>query len=205
MASTLTLAISSDFLFSLRTIIRVANRSRMTRSVVLALTLLCFAPLLHADPIVVSATVTQSGSIYTYDYTVTDNLPPADNDVFLIDVSVPAVPGSVYGLAAPDGFKIVFDSGLGLLSFLEDTNSFNSTPVGGFMFMSLGAPGPTKFEASVLNSAYDLSTMDGATVGPGSAGTDPPPVPEPGTMLLTASGFSLVEVLRRVRHGRGSR
>lgn len=145
-----------------------------------------------ADPIVVSATVTPSGSLFYYDYTVTNN---SSSDLFLLDIAV--TPGSIItGRVTPTGFVSAYDSGLGLVSFLEDTLSFGTTAIDGFAFYSPVAPGPTTFTASLLLATTgEIGTLSGSTIGPtASAG-----VAEPETDCLLAVGlFALVLSRRKI-------
>lgn len=125
--------------------------------------------------ITVAPTVTGSAGSFLYAYTITNNTP---DDPFVIDIPVLNVANSVTNLTAPTGFKASFDSGLGLVSFLEDTAFFTSTPVSGFSFRSPFGPGPTTFRATTLSSSTgNVFTISGPTQGP---------VPEPGYLGLVA-------------------
>jgi hypothetical protein len=130
--------------------------------------LLASAAFATASSIVVAPTVTPILGGYQYAYTITNNTP---DDPFIIDIPVPADPADISDLTAPAGFKTAFDSGLGLVSFVEDSNYFTSTPQSGFFFDSPVAPGTVAFQATVLSlSAGDLYTISGPTLAP---------VPEP--------------------------
>jgi hypothetical protein len=144
-----------------------------------------------ADEIMVSATVTPNGASFNYDYTVT-NLTGFDLPVLDINVGTGA---TISGLSAPDGFMSAYDSGLGLVSFLEDSNVFGSTPLSGFMFDSLVAPGPTTFTATLLDANANLITSSGPTTGPAA-------VPEPGFAPLLAIGAGLLLLVHRKRASR---
>jgi hypothetical protein len=140
-------------------------------------------------------------SLFTYTYSVTNNLPvlppdPLDpltvpNTLAFVDLSVPALAGAVLLNPAtfPTGFQIVFDPGLGLVSFLEDLEdplaptpqSFApQTTVGGFTFNSPFGPQGTSFMATVLPNG---NTISGTTLGPSV-------IPEPGTLTLLAVGIT---------------
>lgn len=146
------------------------RRGRPWHGVVLFLATASFAT---AASIVVAPTVTPIAGGYEYAYTITNNTP---DDPFLIDIPVPADPGAITNLTAPPGFAAAFDSGLGLVSFLEDTSFFTSTPQSGFFFDSPDAPGLATFQATVLSSSTaDVYTISGSTIAP---------VPEPGYLSL---------------------
>jgi hypothetical protein len=123
------------------------------------------------------------------------------NTLALVDLSVPALEGAVLLNPAtfPTGFQIVFDPGLGLVSFLEDLEdplaptpqSFApQTTVGGFTFNSPFGPQGTSFMATVLPNG---NTISGTTLGPSV-------IPEPGTLTLLGIALSpgLLAVRRRV-------
>jgi hypothetical protein len=133
-----------------------------------AVTLLFASVLANAATITVTPDVTLSNGLYHYAYSITNNTP---DDAFLIDIPVAASPSSIENLTAPSGFMAAFDSGLGLVSFLENSSVFSSTPESGFSFDSLEGPGSVLFEASVFsNSTSLIYTVSGATLAP---------VPEP--------------------------
>ena len=137
-------------------------------------------------PLTVGSTVTGSPGALTYSYTVTNG---TADDPFVIDIPVLKIPGFVTNLVAPTGFKIAFDSGLGLVSFLEDSSFFTSTPVAGFSFKSAGAPGNVSFQSTTLSSTSgNVYTLSGATLAP---------VPEPGYVVLTALSLLAGAVTRR--------
>src|SRR5437870_2875031 len=88
-------------------------------TLVSVLCILCFAGAASAQ-VTVSPTVTFSNGLFHYDYSVTNT---SVNDVFLVDVHVTQQGDTVQNLMAPAGFQAAFDPGLGLVSFLEDTNT----------------------------------------------------------------------------------
>jgi hypothetical protein len=146
------------------------KRGRLWHGIVLLLATSVFAT---AAQITVAPTVTPIAGGYEYAYTITNNTP---DDPFIIDIPVPADPTAISNLTAPAGFTSAFDSGLGLVSFLADTNNFTSTPQSGFFFDSPDAPGSVMFQATVLSaSTGDLYTISGPTTAP---------VPEPASIAL---------------------
>lgn len=138
--------------------------------------------------ITVTGAVTQAGSLYTYNYTVSDGT----GLLAVLDIAVP--PGtSITGLATPGGstaFKTAYDPILGLVSFLENNSVFSSTPLAGFMFTSTLPPGTTAFGVTLLNNATAMGSVLGP-VGPGS------PVPEPASLALCALGATALFLGRK--------
>ena len=142
-----------------------------------------------ADPIVVSATVTTAGPLYHYAYVITNN---TADDLILVDIPVPMDPMAVFDIVAPAGFTNAFDSGLGLVSFLEDSSFFTASPTGGFSFDSPDGPAASIFDGTLLGGGglYDLK-------GPT---TSPAMVPEPGYALVCAIALgALAALLHRRR------
>jgi hypothetical protein len=143
-------------------------------------TLLFASVLANAATITVTPDVTLSSGLYHYAYSITNNTP---DDAFLIDIPVAASPSAIENLTAPSGFTAAFDSGLGLVSFLEDSSFFSSTPESGFSFDSLEGPGNVLFSATVLSSSTNsIYTVSGGTLAP---------VPEPRWL----PGFALLACL----------
>ena len=125
--------------------------------------------------ITVSPTVTGSAGSFLYAYTITNNTP---DDPFVIDIPVLKSVNAVTNLTAPAGFKATFDSGLGLVAFLEDTAFFTSTPVSGFSFRSPFGPSAVLFQATTLSSSNgNVFNISGPTQSP---------IPEPGYLGLVA-------------------
>jgi hypothetical protein len=145
-----------------------------------------------ASTVVVSPTVTPIAGGYEYAYTITNNTP---DDPFIIDIPVLADPSAIFDLTAPSGFTSAFDSGLGLVSFLEDSSNFTSTPQSGFSFDSAFAPGAVTFQATVLSSTTGgIYTISGPTLGPNAA------VPEPAYVSLwLLATFAGLVIYRRNR------
>ena len=161
----------------------VFRSGRPWNGIVLFLATAVFAT---ASQIVVAPTVTPIAGGYEYAYTITNNTP---DDPFLIDIPVPEDPSAVTNLMAPAGFTSAFDPGLGLVSFLEDTSFFTSTPQSGFSFDSPDAPGLATFQATVLSSStFDLYTISGSTTAP---------VPEPAFLWLLILPLLACLLIRR--------
>jgi hypothetical protein len=156
----------------------------------LCLVLLAFTfTIAAAGTITVDPAVNFTNGLYHYNYAISNTTP---DDVFLIDVPVPRGLATVMNLTAPVGFLTAYDSGLGLVSFLENTARFTSTPLSGFAFDSPNAPGAASFQATVLNSSTGgVYTQSGPTTAP---------VPEPGysaVLALLLPGLALVGARRQ--------
>lgn len=153
------------------------------------------AALAHANTITtvdgeisVTAVVTLSGSLYTYDYTVAD----ATGLLAVLDIAV--TPGiSITNIQAPGGasaFETAYDSGLGLVSFLENNAVFTDAPEAGFTFESPVAPGASSFDVTL----FDGTTGSGSVEGPLVSS-----VPEPGSWMLCAlAGAVLLSSRKRL-------
>jgi hypothetical protein len=156
--------------------------------------LICTALFLSAYGLASAATITVdpvvsfSSGQYQYSYTITN---PTPDDSFLIDIPVPADPAAIDDITVPAGFESAFDSGLGLVSFLEDTLMFGPTPTAGFSFDSPIGPGAVLFTATLVSSVDgSLYTLSGPTTAPA--------VPEPATFpLVAAAGLGLVSLGRK--------
>lgn len=137
--------------------------------------------------VTVTPTVSFDNGLYHYDYTVANN--SADELAILTLTTLPGA-DTIQNLMAPDGFLADYDSGLGLVSFLEgDTGTFDpGSSVSGFSFDSPFQPGGTTFEAL---------TIEGASV----VGTTLAPAPEPGSIAtlgaLLATGAAVWRRRRR--------
>jgi hypothetical protein len=145
-------------------------------------------------------------ALYTYSYSVTNNL--AD-PLALVNIAVLPDPTAVLNPMAPTGFLTIFDpgpfDGVGLVSFLEDADpetpqSFApGTTVSGFSFQSRFGPNPTPYTHVNANSGVEV--VGGTTVGPAAV------IPEPGTLLLglsAAPGLLLLPLRRRCRRRRAA-
>lgn len=141
----------------------------------LALGAFTFTPNAHAQ-VAVTPTVTFSSGLYTYDYSVTNN---TMETLAITTFDVRPLADAVMMPSAPLGFDIAFDSGLGLVSFFEDTDPATldtfapGSTVSGFMFTSPYQPTVSNFEALDINGM----SFFGTTLAPAN-------VPEPGTVAL---------------------
>ena len=151
-------------------------------------------PVLTRADVLVKTTVTPTGSLFHYDYVITNNT-PNELAIFTLE-GLPASSNAVQNLTAPSGFQTSFDPGLGLLSFLGDTSFFTAgTTSPDFVFDSPFAPGISTF------TALDVT----GTEIKGSA-TAPSAVPEPGAVSLFAGLLLAGMGLRRrtLRHNRAA-
>jgi hypothetical protein len=149
--------------------------------------------------VTVAPTVTSTGALFNYSYTVTNF---SADDLFTLNINgLPQVPGALTNLTAPAGFQIAFDPGnanspSGIVTFLGDfmPGSVNS----GFSFSSTFGPGTVAFDAegSNLNSATPANdTFMGTTLAP---------VPEASTVVSLGAGVLLLTfcAVRRRRTAR---
>jgi hypothetical protein len=152
--------------------------------------LLAFGVLGAADAqIIVTPTVTLVSGLYHYNYSITNN---TASDLFQLDIGVATDTAAktqvIRNLGAPAGFVAANDSGLGIVSFLEDTGTFSSTPQNGFVFDSPIAPAGSTFTGNLAPS-----TTSGGPITTQSGNTRAPVTPEPGSLAafgaLTASGI----------------
>jgi hypothetical protein len=146
----------------------------------------------HADTITVpegtisvTDVVTPIGSLFQYDYTVSDGT----GLLAVLDIAV--TPGqTITGLTGPGGptdFETAYDSVLGLVSFLENNAVFTSTPESGFIFDSSIAP---------ENSNFGVTLFDGTT-GTGAVQAPVASVPEPGSLGLCATAVAALVFWRK--------
>jgi hypothetical protein len=118
------------------------------------------------------------GGIFQYELTVNNQ---GTEDVSIVSITDAPVGDLLItsSLTAPTGFVGSYDSGLGFIDFLEDTDLFAAgTTHGGFTFQSGFAPGAyfTSFEA--LTSGGD-PMVGGVTI-----------IPEPSGLMLFAIGLA---------------
>jgi len=146
--------------------------------------------------VIITPTVTSSGTLFNYSYSVTNN---TDIELAVINLAVPTQPDGLTNLIAPEGFQIAYTPNEGFVSFLEGNDSATLKPfasgstISGFSFSSLFAPGSTAFDTLDIAG----NTTSGTTRGPVGAGA----VPEPGTLASFGVGGALLAaaVLRRRR------
>ena len=154
-----------------------------------ALCALSAAPAARSQQVV--PVVAFNNAVYHYAYTVTNNTP---DDLFDLTIHVAPGVGMVQNLTAPAGFMTSYDSGLGLVDFLEDTSNFTATPLSGFAFDSPLAPQQSTFDANLTDGNGNISTLSGPVLAPLAA------VPEPGTLALALlAAPSLILIARRRR------
>jgi hypothetical protein len=158
------------------------------RPALIAFLLLVSSAVAVGGPILVSPVVTQNGSMFHYDYTISN---ATGLDLAVLDIAVRAGL-AISGLEAPFGFESAYDPGLGLVSFLENTAVFGATPLSGFAFNASLGPSSTSFKGTLVDGKSNVSTMSGSTTGPAGAG-----VPEPGSLYLLAGGVPLLLLYRR--------
>ena len=135
--------------------------------------------------LLVNAIVTPTnGGLFDYDFSVTNNGTE--------DVSIVSIPDAPFGeltidltLVAPVGYLASYDSGLGIIDFLEDTDLFTvGSTRNGFAFTSASGP-----DSNFMT--FDALTIDGNLIS-GQIRKDLRPgavVPEPGTIVLLAFGL----------------
>lgn len=135
----------------------------------------------------VQSTVSPLGGMFHYEYQVWNQ---TDSDFSIITLGgLLAQSAAVQNLSSPNGFLASFDPGLGLLSFIEDSQPFGAqTTVGPFQFDSPYASGVGNFEA------VDIS---GSVVTGRVAAVPMSPVPEPSTYATFAALLLLVACFRR--------
>ncbi len=128
-------------------------------------------------------TITQAGSLFTYNYSIT-NFTPAD--LTIVNISgLPLEADTATNLMAPAGFQTTFDPGVGIMSFsptLNSTQAFSAgSTISGFSFSSIFSPSTVSFDTLDV----DGNTSTGTTLGPAGA-----PVPEASTFVSLGIGLS---------------
>lgn len=173
------------------------TRAHLAGAIALCCALVLPGTAARAQVSVTLDTLSGGSPLFAYSYSVT-NLTAFD--LAIISLDVPALPNALVNLAAPAGFGMDFDPGVGLLSFFEDADpatpqTFASgTTISGFTFQSPFAPGASSFMA--LDVMGNDST--GTTLAPSV--TAQATVPEPGTLLLGLAALpGLLLPLRRRR------
>jgi hypothetical protein len=145
--------------------------------------------------------VTFDGSLYSYNYAVTNDT--ADSVYYVVSLTVLPMADAIEAgsLVAPEGFQIAFDPGLGIVDLLADERAFDpGFAIPGFQFKSRYAPGTSTFEALGLAGDDENAVIaSGTFVGPVV-------IPEPGTLALAAlpAGLFVLRLRSRGRfHPRG--
>jgi hypothetical protein len=124
------------------------------------------------------------GGVFQYDVSISNTGP---KDVVVVTIGDAPVGDPLIGpsLTVPVGFFPSYDSGLGKIDFLEDTELFGvGTTHGGFAFQSSASP-PANF------TAFEALDLDGGFIS-GSITV----VPEPTGIVLALSGLAVVAMLR---------
>jgi hypothetical protein len=151
--------------------------------------------------VILTPTVTQVGNLFRYEYSIANN---SDLELLLVDLQTLMRDDAIQNAVAPTGFQVVFDSGLGLVSFLPDADDTTletfapGSVVSGFQFDSPLLPDNALFQALAFDDLNgQIVNFAGTTVGPTA-------VPEPGAVALgIALGFgSLLALRRRSRSAR---
>lgn len=146
--------------------------------------------------VLVTPTVTTNGSLFNYSYSVT-NL--TTDDLLVVNLNgLPQVAGAITNLTAPTGFIFApYDPGVGIASFLADTNDFTpGSVIGGFSFTSTYAPSTVTFDTVGFGDP-----QTGTTLGPVAAAA---PVPEASTLVSLGAGLLLLTAFTAVRRRRTS-
>ncbi len=132
-------------------------------------------------------TVTITGGLYNYSYTVTNF---TDTSLGFVNLdTLPTVDGAITNLSAPTGFEISpFDSTDGIVTFLPgfgtDAQEFSpGSTISGFSFSSAFGPGAVSFDTQDVNG---VNPINGTTIGPNAA------VPEASTLVSLGAGLALL-------------
>jgi hypothetical protein len=142
------------------------------------LLLLCLsASLSLRAQLTVQPAVSFSSGLFNYSYSISNQTP---FDVSIVTLSgIFSAPDAVQNLHAPVGFLVSYDTGLSLLSFIEDAQSFAAgLSSGPFTFDSPYAPSAGSFEAIDVTGNF----LVGVTSVPGADGIGA--VPEPSTTAV---------------------
>jgi hypothetical protein len=161
------------------------TRHRIT--MILAFAVLAFGQ--ARAQLTIGSTVTAQPGTFLYSYEISNQ---TSTDVAIVTLGglFPALE-TVQNLTAPAGLLAFFDSGLGLLSFVEGTDSFFAgTTSGTFTFQSMYGPGAGFFEA--------IDVSGNILVGNATVPSLPPSaVPEPATTAALGALVLLGLVVRR--------
>jgi hypothetical protein len=158
------------------------------RSLVSILVLLASGPLAAHGAVSVEGTVVPlGGGVFSYSYSVTNTEAEALSIVSITDSPLgdPLIQAT---LDAPLGFAAIYDDGLGIVDFIEDSSAFEPfTTVSPFTFQSLSGPASffTSFEAFTVTG----NSISGDVVNR--------LVPEPSSALFASLGICAFFVFRR--------
>jgi hypothetical protein len=140
--------------------------------------------------LLVEATVTPLVGTFQYDFSVENTGPDDVVIVSIVDAPL-ADPLIDPTLVSPAGFFGSYDSGLGIVDFLEDTELFAAgTTTGGFSFQSLSGPSNNFALFEALTPLGDfISGSVNHTI-----------VPEPSSLVVCcALGLAVIATWRRSR------
>jgi hypothetical protein len=152
------------------------------------------APSVSSALLVVQDTVTPGVGVFHHEFTITNNTVDDVAIVSIVDAPIgdPFIAGS---LVVRAGFLGSYDSGLGFVDFLGDTQLFAvGTTTGGFEFDSAFAPTPgppSRF------AAFEALTVNGDLIT-GDVQSTAVQVPEPPPFLLLVLGVLSLWVARRL-------
>lgn len=126
---------------------------------------------------IVTATVTDLSGSFQYDFTIEN---PGPDDIGIVSISNAPLGDLLIDatLTSPAGFLASYDSGLGIVDFLEDTVSFFAgTTVSGFSFQSLSGSSRNFSTFEAFTVAGDLVFGSVASIEDQPPGE---PLPTPG-------------------------
>jgi len=144
--------------------------------------------------LIVEDTVTPGVGVFHHEFTITNNTIDDVAVVSILDAPIgdPFITGS---LIVPVGFMGSYDSGLGVIAFLGNTQLFAAgTTTGGFEFDSAFAPTPSP---SSLFTAFEALTVNGSFIT-GDVQSAVAQVPEAPPLLLLVLGVLSLWVARRL-------
>lgn len=177
------------------------NPRQYVRLLVLAGALLLCALALpgvaHAEPVMLSPTVTNlGGGLFGYNFTVMNNSTFNLSAISLF--SLPTAPNAIQNPSAPIGFNVFPDAALGRIDFVvANTGGVGAgTSLSGFRFNSPFLLSTVSFTALALDANGNiLATFTGVTLIPNPPGA----IPEPATMILLCTGIAGLVASRRRR------
>ena len=153
-------------------------------------------PNLQSASVDVALAITPSGSTFQYSATVQNNTAIDLAIVSLTDAppNDPLIAGS---LSRPPGYLGLYDAGLGIIDFVEDTLTFPAgLSVGPFTFES--AADPANFFNTFTSIDIEGNIFDGLLTVTGR--TPPTTTPDGGsTVVLSLLGVCLLSLLRKYR------
>jgi len=159
-----------------------------------------FSPQAAAALVDLELLVTPSGGLFQYSATVRNNSLVDLSLVSIVDAPI-AEPLIGTSVTAPAGFLALYDSGLGIIDFVEGVSVFGAgATVSGFSFTSATLADTmffTQFEAIDVNGVTFLGTIT-TQVGPGG-----PAVPDSAsTVTLASFAIAFLALARRLSRSR---